>query len=127
MQLLKRLRRQRVRRKCRQQETAERKVLIVKPSTTALVLEQRQRMRELWLPSQATKVRDQCSREVLGYLTQAHFSFIKGKSAGVGYITPNGLRCLRRLFAKANGSLFVLVRSPSSVHYRKCTLRIRVH
>lgn len=125
LRLLKRLRRRRVRTKRRQQETAERKVLIVKASTAALVAEQRKTMSEMWLPSQPTNIRRQCTREVFGYLTQAHFSFIKAKVAGIGYATVNGIRSLLKNTAKA-GPVKVLVRDPNSANYRKATLKIRL-
>lgn len=126
LKLLKRLRRRRVRTKRRQQETAQRKILIVKPATADLIAEQRKAMNEMWLPSQPKIIRQQCSREVIGYLTQAHFSFVKAKVAGVGYITMNGLRNLLKVIPKS-GPVKVLLRDTSSVNYRKAMLKIRIN
>lgn len=127
LKLLKRLRRRRVRRKRRQQETAQRRVLIVTAATAELVAEQRKTMQELWLRTRPEQVRNQCSREVIGYLTQAHFSFLKAKSAGVGYITRNGFLQLLKVMKKSNGLIQVLVRNPSSTQYRKANLKIRLN
>lgn len=126
MQLLKRLRRQRVRKKRRLQETSERKVVLVKASTAELVEKQRTAIQELWLHKWPENVRNQCSRDVIGYLTQAHFSFIKAKSAGVGYITTNGFRQLLNFLQKQQkGPNYVLVRCPATAHYRKAIIQIR--
>lgn len=127
LKLLKRLRRQRVRKKRRQQETAQRKVLIVPAATAALVDEQRETMRELWLRTSPNKIRHQCSREVIGYLTQAHFSFIKAKSAGIGYITVTGLQHLLNVMKHSKGAINVLIRNPSSANYRKAIMKIRTN
>lgn len=126
LKLLKRLRRRRVRTKRRQQETAQRKILIVKSTTADLIAKQRHSMNEMWLPSLPKAIRQQCSRQVIGYLTQAHFSFVKAKVAGVGYITMNGLRNLLKISPKS-GSPKVLIRDTSSANYRKATLKIRIN
>lgn len=127
IKLLKRLRRRRIRTKRRQQETAQRKVLVANAATAKLIAAQRETMNEMWLPKQPIRIRNQCSREVFGYLTQAHFSFIKGKVAGIGYITSNGFQSLLRLYMKKNSVPKVLVRDPNSVNYRKATLKIRIY
>lgn len=126
LQLLKRLRRRRVRKKRLQQETAEWRVVIPRGATAKLVIKQRKTMQELWLRTWPDKVRDQCSREVIGYLTQAHFSFVKAKCAGIGYITMDGLRELIKVMRRSKGAINVLVRNPSSVNYHKAILNIRL-
>lgn len=143
--LLKRLRARRVRAKRRAQQTAERRVLIAAPQTAQLVRDQRQRMRDLWLPppaAAAQSVRAQCSREVLGYVTQANFSLSEATAAGVGYITLAGLRRLVQVCGKvapqqqqqgrkrkrgaptAEVACPVLVRGTTSRQYRLASVRI---
>lgn len=119
---LKRLRRQRVRVKRKNQEYSERKVIIAPPNTVNLINSQYSRMCELWLPSAPKTIRHQCSREVLGYLTQCQFMFHDAKVAGIGYVTVNGIRKLSKL----NGNQ-VLVRDSNSFNYRLATLVIRCH
>lgn len=123
--LLKRLRRRRVRVKRKNQETSKRKVYITKPNTAALIAEQLKTMSELWLPTNPTNIRHQCSREVLGYLTQCQFSFSKAKVAGIGYITFNALKQLMQLFSKIFKQIKVLIRDPKELSYRLASLRIR--
>lgn len=122
--LLKRLRRRRVRTKRKQQEYSERKVIIAPAKTARLIESHRLKMCQLWLPPQPASIRNQCSREVLGYLTLSQFSLHAGKVIGVGYVTANALQQLAKLRfgGKANQ---VLVRDPDSLHYRLATLSIR--
>lgn len=128
LKLLKRLRRRRVRAKRILQETAEKRVLIARPETAKLVAEQLERMRELWLPKSTADVRNQCSREVFGYLTQANFGLSEATVAGVGYITLQGLRKLVVTSDKAMGSkkgaCQVLVRGTQTRHYRLASLTV---
>lgn len=144
--LLKRLRARRVRAKRRDQQTAERRVLIAPPKTAQLVREQLERMRELWLPAApAQSVRRQCSREVLGYVTQANFSLSEATVAAVGYVTLEGLRRLVQVAVKgapqqqpqgtkrnrSGGATAevvcpVLVRGTTSRQYRLASVRIGV-
>lgn len=123
--LLKRLRRRRVRVKRRKQETSERKVYIAKPATAALIAEQLNKISELWIPSNPCSIRRQCSREVLGYLTQCQFSFSQAKVAGVGYVTVNALHELFNLHKKLSGPIKVLIRDPQEFTYRLANLQIR--
>lgn len=119
---LKRLRRQRVRVKRKKQEYLERKVIIAPPRTANLINSQYNRMCELWLPSTPNTIRQQCSREVFGYLTQCQFMFHEAKVCGIGYVTVNGIQKL----AKLNGNQ-VLVRDSNSSNYRLASLSIRCH
>lgn len=119
---IKRLRRQRVRVKRKKQEYSERKVIISPPRTENLINAQYERMCELWLPQIPKTIRQQCSREVFGYLTQSQFMFHEAKVAGIGYVTVNGIRKLTKL--KCNS---VLVRDSNSANYRLATLSIRCH
>lgn len=124
--LLKRLRRQRVRVKRKKQEYSERRVIIAAPQTASLIREQTETMRELWLPISPKSVRQQCSREAFGYLTQCQFMFHEAKVCGIGYVTLNGLRNLSKL-SKLTGQKTnqALVRDPNSLIYRLATISIR--
>lgn len=130
LKLLKRLRRRRVRAKKRKQETAERRVLIAKPGTAKLIAEQLKKMRELWLPETIQSVRHQCTREVVGYMTQGNFSFIEATVAGVGYITLNGLKKLLNNCEKAKrgggGGCRLLVRGTNTRQYRLATIKVAI-
>lgn len=122
LKMLKRLRRRRVRVKRKKQEYSQRKVLIVPPQTAKLITEQFEKICELWLPVKPKKIRHQCTREVFGYVTQCQFSFFEAKVAGIGYVTPLGLRKLCTLKSKSNQ---VLIRDPNSANYRFATISIR--
>lgn len=128
LKLLKRLRRRRIRAKRILQETAEKRVLIAKPGTAKLVADQLERMRDLWLPAPRADVRNQCSREVFGYLTQANFSLSEATVAGVGYITLQGLRKLvaanDKVMGSRKGLCQVLVRGTQTRHYRLASLTV---
>lgn len=124
LMLLKRLRRRRVRIKRKQQEFSERKVIIAPAKTAKLIESHRLKMCQLWLPSRPSSIRNQCSREVLGYLSLSQFSLHAGKVVGVGYITANGLRQMAK-FRYGGKMNQVLVRDPSSAQYRLATLTIR--
>lgn len=119
---LKRLRRKRIRVKRKNQEYSERKVIIAPPNTANLINAQYDRMCELWLPAAPKTVRQQCSREVFGYLTQCQFMFHEAKVAGIGYVTVNGIRKLSKIAGNQ-----VLVRDSNSLNYRLATLAIRCH
>ncbi|GBP58115.1 hypothetical protein EVAR_40659_1 [Eumeta japonica] len=79
------------------------------------------KMRNLWLPPNVENVRNLCSREVLGYVSQGAFSFSEARSCGVGYIAYNALRTLLE-----NGLNRVLIRNTSSRTYRMAILHIIV-
>lgn len=125
--LLKRLRRRRVRTKKRKQETSEKRVLIAKPGTAKIIAEQISKIRELWLPASPVSIRNQCTREVLGYLTKADFSLAEARVAGVGYITMNGLKKLVSTCSKwsSGPSCTVLVRGTNTRQYRFAKLIIK--
>lgn len=124
LMLLKRLRRRRVRVKRKRQEYSERKVIIAPAKTAQLIETQFKQMCQLWLPSQPPSIRNQCSREVFGYLSLGQFSLHAGKVSGVGYVAVNGLRQL--LKTNYGGKMNqVLVRDPNNANYRVATLSIR--
>lgn len=125
LQLLKRLRRKRVRVKRKSQEYAERKVIIAPPQTAKLISQQYDRMCELWLPIAPQTIRHQCVREVFGYLTQCQFMFHEAKVCGIGYVTINGIRDLSRWSARPTNQ--VLVRDSTSLNYHLAKISIRYH
>lgn len=122
--MLKRLRRQRVRVKRKKQEYSERKVIIAPPRTANLINLQYKKMCELWLPTSPASIRHQCTKEVLGYLTQCQFVFHEAKVSGIGYVTVNGIRKLSKLY-RGRKSNQVLVRDSKSLIYRWATISIR--
>ncbi|KAG4068493.1 hypothetical protein HA402_004834 [Bradysia odoriphaga] len=126
LKLLKRLRRRRVRVKRRKQETSDRRVIIAKPGTAKLIREQLDKMRELWLPENPKSVRNQCSREVLGFVTFSNFSFIEAKVTGTGYIALNSLPKLLKSCGKVKGNVRVMVRSTNSRQYRLAKVKVKV-
>jgi hypothetical protein len=126
LKLLKRLRRRLIRVKRRKHQTSEKRVLIAKPGTAKLIREQLNQMRELWLPENPGTVRNQCSREVLGFVTFSNFSFIEAKVTGTGYITFNSLAKLIKNCGKSKGNVSVMVRSTNSRQYRLAKVKVRV-
>lgn len=126
LKLLKRLRRRRVRVKRREQETSDRRVLIAKPGTAKLIRDQMDKIRELWLPESPSSVRNQCSREVLGFVTFSNFSFIEAKVTGTGYVALNSLAKLFKNCGKAKGNVRVMVRSTNSRQYRLAKVKVKV-
>lgn len=125
LKLLKRLRKRRVRAKRKKQQYAERNVIIAPPHTAKLIAEQAQTMRELWLPTAVIQIRQQCSREVVGYLAQCQFSYLKAKVAGIGYVTVKGLDQLLKQVDNQRKAVKVLIRSPNSLNYRFASIAVR--
>lgn len=124
LRLLKRMRNRRIRAKRKKQETSERGVRISKPGTEQIISEQFKKMCELWLPDSSKSIRNQCSREVFGYVTQGDFSFTEGKVAGVGYMTAKGLEKLIKVSGK--GKIFILVRATNTRNYRIATFKVKL-
>lgn len=124
LMMLKRLRSRRVRVKRKKQEYSERKVIIAPSQTAHLIKTQYNRMCELWLPTQPKTIRQQCSREVFGYLTQSQFMFHEAKVGGIGYVTVNGIQKLTRINSNQKSNQ-VLVRDPDSLNYRLAKICVR--
>ncbi|XP_055906302.1 ribonucleases P/MRP protein subunit POP1 [Eupeodes corollae] len=125
--LLKRMRGRRVREKRRKQEKTEGKVTIRPANTSTLVMEQYKKMCELWLPENSDDIslRNQCSREVFGYVTRCDFSYIEATVAAIGYVTVPGLQQLMSIWKRAkNSEKMVLVRGTKSRHYRFASFKI---
>ncbi|XP_059622807.1 ribonucleases P/MRP protein subunit POP1 [Phlebotomus argentipes] len=124
---LKRQRRLRLRLKQKLQEKSVEKVKIPKERSQIVVsacYEFKRKMEDLWLPQHPTSVKDQCSRTVIGYVTQSDFSFIDSTVSAIGYITLNGLRAVIGSGQKWGRSA-VLVRSTASRQYRGASISVR--
>lgn len=80
-----------------------------------------QTMRELWLP-ETKSIRNSCTREVIGFITNGGFSFTLAHSTAVGYIT---IGCLSTLLSKKNKN-FVLIRNTCSRQYRLAQMEVIV-
>uniref|UniRef100_A0A182R1Z4 Uncharacterized protein n=1 Tax=Anopheles funestus TaxID=62324 RepID=A0A182R1Z4_ANOFN len=123
LNMLKRLRNRRVREKKRlQRANPGVLVRIPKANNRALVEEQLKRMSELWLPATPETVRNQCTRECFGYVTQGGFSLSEGTVNGIGYVTAKGLVKLFKICTK--GTIKVLVRGTRTRGYRFATIRL---
>lgn len=122
MKLLKRMRRRRVREKRKKQETSEFRVVIARPMTESIIAEQRQKMYQLWLPDKPKSIRNQCSREVIGYVTQGGFSYLEARCCAIGYVTALGLKQMLTLCEK---NPLVLIRNTNSRNYRLAKIKVR--
>lgn len=123
--LLKRLRARRIRaKKARQRSAPGQLVRIAKAANADLIREQLEKMRELWLPANPQTIRNQCSRECFGYVTQSCFSLCEGQVTGLGYATARGLEKLFKICTK--GAFKVLVRGTKSRCYRFASVKVRV-
>ncbi|OWR43157.1 hypothetical protein KGM_213530 [Danaus plexippus plexippus] len=76
-------------------------------------------MRELWLPSSSDTVRHVPSRQVMGYISQAAFSFSEARCCGIGYVALNALNQL--LEQRINQ---VLIRNTTSRKYTLANINI---
>lgn len=122
--LLKRLRKQRVREKRKKQKTSCERVRISPPKTSHLIKEQFEKISELWVPRNPSTIRKQCSREVLGYITECSFCLGEGRVTGIGYVTLQGL--LNIFVNKKNPENLLLVRGCHTRHYRFAKFKINV-
>ncbi|KXJ80840.1 hypothetical protein RP20_CCG023129 [Aedes albopictus] len=124
LRLLKRLRSRRIRqKKTRQRTNPGTLIRIAKPQNEKLIRDQLVRIRELWLPAKPESIRNQCSRECFGYITQCNFSLSEAKVAALGYVTAKGLEKLYKTCIK--GTFKVLVRGTKSRCYRFATIKVR--
>uniref|UniRef100_A0A182MXF8 Uncharacterized protein n=1 Tax=Anopheles dirus TaxID=7168 RepID=A0A182MXF8_9DIPT len=123
LRTLKRLRNRRVRQKKRLQR-ANPGVLVRIPQADnrTLVEEQLKRMAELWLPGSPPSIRNQCTRECFGYVTQCGFTLSEGNVTGIGYVTARGLEKLFKICTK--GTVKVLVRGTQTRGYRFASIRL---
>ncbi|XP_026479696.1 ribonucleases P/MRP protein subunit POP1-like [Ctenocephalides felis] len=89
-------------------------------SSESLVKTQLEKMKELWLPEKIPTVRNQCSREVMGYVTQGGFSFTQHAGLCLGFVTLRSLIQLRSLFSNN----IVLVRNTTSRKYSFASINV---
>ncbi|KAL6440138.1 hypothetical protein ACFW04_003032 [Cataglyphis niger] len=126
--LLKRLRRQRVRRKKTFQDNTLKSLKKSIGNATErmsalihrkIISDQFIRMSKLYLP-ESTEVRHSCDREVMGYVTIGGLSFSHAKGIGIGYVTlPSLLEIVR-----SKKSNIVLVRNTQTRQYRLAKLDV---
>lgn len=122
--LLKRLRSRRVRIKRRQQLTSSTRVRISKADTGGICAQHFKKMCQLWLPDNFPSIRNQCSRETIGYVTASGFTLSEGKVTAVGYIAANGLEKLLKAVNK--GKLICFVRGTTTRNYRFASVCINL-
>lgn len=126
--LLKRLRNRRVRAKRKMQATANYHVKIQKSTAEKVIEEQHEKICEMWLPKKPKTIRNQCSRQVLGYITASRFTFSEGKVSGIGYLTRDGLNSLMNVFHRFKGlQPFVLTRATNSMFYYSAKFNVRTN
>ncbi|KAK5642718.1 hypothetical protein RI129_008885 [Pyrocoelia pectoralis] len=113
-QLLKKLRRERIK--------ARREGEKVSTLNLEAVKDFADQMRKLWLPGAINGLRYSCSREIMGYVTSGDFSFTQARHCGVGYITSGALKVL--LDEKVKDK--ILIRNISSRQFRLATIEIVV-
>ena len=136
LELLKRLRKQRVRRK-KKLESAEKdeesdsvedeffnlKKLIkekLMDSNKKIVEDQARKMEELSLP-ECSRVRFSCDREIMGFVEQGGFCLSEAKGVGRGYVV---LEALKGLISKKRD--LVLIRNTQSRQYRFASLEVLI-
>lgn len=102
--------------------------MTIRPANTStLVMEQFKKMCELWLPENPSdnSLRNQCSREVFGYVTRSEFSYIEATVAAIGYVTVPGLQKLMSVWKRSKGvDKMLLVRGTRSRHYRFASFKV---
>ncbi|XP_069702089.1 ribonucleases P/MRP protein subunit POP1 isoform X2 [Periplaneta americana] len=100
------------------------------PPTKDIVDKHTETMRSLWLPC-TRKMKDSCSRTVIGFVTKGDFSFTESRGVGQGYVVLAALlqmlaRCERRLsMEKKLFPPWVLIRNPTNLQYRFGVINIR--
>ncbi|XP_027842404.2 ribonucleases P/MRP protein subunit POP1 [Aphis gossypii] len=122
--LLRSLRRKRVLEKKKRNILCKRFKLKVSP-TSQIVKEYLNQMKKLWIPEEQTPLKHSCSRVILGFSCNSHFSFTKSKYIGIGYMPGPALIELFNLWSESKTNLpYVLVRNPSTNNYRYALLSI---
>lgn len=82
-------------------------------------------MKKLWIPEEQTPIKHSCSRIILGFSCNSHFSFTKSKYVGIGYMPGPALLELFNLWSESKTNLpYVLVRNPSTNQFRYALLSI---
>ncbi|KAL2717643.1 ribonucleases P/MRP protein subunit POP1 [Vespula squamosa] len=83
-----------------------------------VILKHSQKIANFYLP-ECKKVRNSCSREVMGYITLGNFSFSEAKGIGIGYVT---IQSVIEMIARKSD--IVLIRNHRTRHYRAARLEI---
>lgn len=123
LQVLAKMRRKRLKAKRAMQKRSTRKVAITKPLTEQIIADQHRKMCEMWLPRTFESIRNQCSRETIGYCATADYSFREAMSCGTAYITLTGLA--QNLCAPEPS--LVLIRDSKSREYRSARISVAVN
>lgn len=122
--LLRSLRRKRVLEKRKRNTLCKRYKRKVSP-TSQIVKEYLNQMKKLWIPEEQSALKNSCSRVILGFSYNNHYSFTKSKCVGIGYMPGSALLELFNLWLVSKSSLpYVLVRNPNSNQYRFALLSI---
>lgn len=122
--LLKRLRYQRVKKKRSKQRTSTEIVKISPAKTSHIIKEQFDKMCDLYVPTNPSSIRNQCSREVFGYVTTSSFCMSEGRVTAIGYITLQGLGKI--MSNKRNPEMLLLVRGSNTRDYRFAKFKINI-
>ncbi|GAB0095699.1 Pop1 [Sergentomyia squamirostris] len=123
---LKQQRRLRIRMKKKLQEETMERVKMPRAQSQKVVVsceKFKEQMDKLWLPQNCT-VKDQCSRPVIGYVTQSDFTFTDAAVTAIGYVTWNGLKELLRICQKYR-KVTILVRGTKTRNYRGGSVSVR--
>lgn len=122
--LLRSLRRKRVLEKRKRNVLCKRTKRKVSP-TSQIVKEYINQMKKLWIPEEQLPLKHSCNRIVLGLVCKSHFSFMKSKFVGIGYVPGSALLELFNFWSEhKSNSPYVLVRHPSTVQYRYALLSV---
>lgn len=94
------------------------------PPTKAIVETYLKANRELCIPTEVTKIRNYCNREICGFVVNSGYSFMQSCTTGQGFITSESFSILIDLQERFKCDLMVLTRSPSTLCYRFCSLNV---
>ncbi|XP_060861547.1 ribonucleases P/MRP protein subunit POP1 [Metopolophium dirhodum] len=124
--LLRSLRRKRVLEKKKRNILCKRFKQKVSP-TSQIVKEYLSQMKKLWIPEEQMPLKHSCSRVILGFSCNSHFSFTKSKYVGIGYMPGPALLELFNLWSESKTNLpYVLIRNPSTNQFRYAFLSITI-
>lgn len=122
--LMRSLRRKRVLEKKKRSVLRKRFKRKVSP-TSQIVKEYVNQMKKLWVPEEQLPLKHSCSRVILGFSYENHYSFTNSKCIGIGYLPGPALLELFNLWSESNSKLpYVLIRNPSTNQYRYALLSL---
>lgn len=123
--LLKRLRRQRIKKAKSSIKPLPLKITKRKHSPTEQVVrEYLTEIKDLWIPPTCNTVRTHCGREICGFIVNSGFSFMESRITGQGYVTLQSLCILNELWQTLKCDATVLTRSSNSLNYRYALLKV---